>query len=414
MGTRSQPNDITIKGTHKDQYIGTVVKVVRGRDNVKGDDPSGLDAVVLKDDRTKTLRIIYQGSQGSWITGKDWADNDWPLFYSFLNPTGGQQMKGVGGVEPSPKFPPPQRPRPTPQLVAAARLAKRVLRQYPQYRLEMYGHSLGSMDGQYALAALNKEEAARVRGAWLYEGPNISFLLNKKERNRASRYGDRVRQYVDSKDVVPFGASRMGMVGKIYHVDSRFQWRIDPFKHISDQHMWGGYKWTNDGSVVMEQKTIDSIYQQSMDRVSRLHSRWTKTGKHLTSSQTIYLDYQQVVVIVRACDEQMDRFEYELKATRERWAQSAEDLWNRTISDIANLSALHLSHGDIVDIATQEGYSKQRYIKQTTESLVACQHQASAIHKRMSSTGERINRGVNRLLEKDKRLAAQFRHWDTL
>lgn len=51
--------------------LGTVVKVVRGRDNVKGDDPAGLDAVAIKDEKTKTIRIIFQGSQGSMFNSKD-------------------------------------------------------------------------------------------------------------------------------------------------------------------------------------------------------------------------------------------------------------------------------------------------------------------------------------------------------
>ncbi len=50
-----------------------VVKAVRGRDNVEGDDPTGLDAVAIKDEKTKTIRIIFQGSQGSMFNSKGGA-----------------------------------------------------------------------------------------------------------------------------------------------------------------------------------------------------------------------------------------------------------------------------------------------------------------------------------------------------
>ena len=68
-----------VKIDNRKTYVGTVVKVVRGRDNVKGDDPNGLDAVAIKDEKTKTIRIIFQGSQGSKVTGKDWRGNDYKM-----------------------------------------------------------------------------------------------------------------------------------------------------------------------------------------------------------------------------------------------------------------------------------------------------------------------------------------------
>ena len=69
-----------VKIDNRKTYVGTVAKVVRGRDDVKGDDPNGLDAVAIKDEKTKTIRIIFQGSQGSMFNSKDWSGNDWPMW----------------------------------------------------------------------------------------------------------------------------------------------------------------------------------------------------------------------------------------------------------------------------------------------------------------------------------------------
>ncbi|MFC2735547.1 MAG: hypothetical protein ACFN3E_01985, partial [Parascardovia denticolens] len=64
---------------HGHTNLGTVTRVVRGRDGVKGDNPNGLDALVVKDPKTKTIRVIYQGSRGNMLLSKDWTMNDWPM-----------------------------------------------------------------------------------------------------------------------------------------------------------------------------------------------------------------------------------------------------------------------------------------------------------------------------------------------
>lgn len=76
---------------------------------------------------------------------------------------------------------------------------------YPDCKFEVYGHSLGSMDGQYAVSSLDDDEAKRLSGAWVYEGPNIYENLTDAQRKRAKSYQGRVHNYVDQKDLVPLG-----------------------------------------------------------------------------------------------------------------------------------------------------------------------------------------------------------------
>ena len=47
--------------------LGTVVKVVRGRDNVKGDDPAGLDAVAIKDEKNEDYPHNLPGLTGKYV-----------------------------------------------------------------------------------------------------------------------------------------------------------------------------------------------------------------------------------------------------------------------------------------------------------------------------------------------------------
>lgn len=61
------------------------------------------------------------------------------------------------------------------------------------------------MDGQYAVSSLDDDEAKRLSGAWVYEGPNIYENLTDAQRKRAKSYQGRVHNYVDQKDLVPLG-----------------------------------------------------------------------------------------------------------------------------------------------------------------------------------------------------------------
>jgi len=49
---------------------------------------------------------------------------------------------------------PRDRDKPSGQLKASARALKDIMEKYPNAKINIYGHSLGSMDAQYAMAVL--------------------------------------------------------------------------------------------------------------------------------------------------------------------------------------------------------------------------------------------------------------------
>ena len=53
-----------VKIDNRKTYVGTVAKVVRGRDDVKGDDPNGLDAVAVKDEKNEDYPHNFSGLEG--------------------------------------------------------------------------------------------------------------------------------------------------------------------------------------------------------------------------------------------------------------------------------------------------------------------------------------------------------------
>ena len=355
---------------NKKTYLGKVTRMVRGRDGVKGDNPSGLDALVVKDPKTKTIRVIYQGSRGNMLLSKDWTMNDWPMAGRIMGsspsppPVPDRPCPPLLNMLTRPSMPDLRPPWVTGQLKDASRLLKKTLKDNPGYSVEVYGHSLGSMDGQYAVSSLDEAEAKRIKGAWLYEGPDIYPALNEGQKKRARSYGSRVKNYVDSQDLVPIGYwDDKEAVGQVRHVESTDAGGSNPMDHIGKQHSWGGYQWASDGSLALTEQTIDALQQDRQTALASLRSQWEK---------------------------------------------DITDIYVYQFTSVGDLS-----RDDLVDIATQEGHSKQRFIQQATASMDAYRDRVKKAHESLDELTRTTSAALKTLLDKDAHLATRFRQWDT-
>ena len=72
-----------------------------------------------------------------------------------------------------------------------------------------------------------------------------------------------------------------------------------------------------------------------------------------------------------------------------------------------------LSRDDLVDIATQEGHSKQRFIQQATASMDAYRDRVKKAHESLDELTRTTSAALKTLLDKDAHLATRFRQWDT-
>ncbi|HIW89406.1 MAG TPA: DUF2974 domain-containing protein [Candidatus Ligilactobacillus excrementipullorum] len=172
------------------------------------------------------MTVLYRGSTGAdklFEKGKkgrdarqDWLLNDIPSAFGILNNVTApviqkfSQTTSAGFPLSSYGITLQMVDQATPQMRASAQTLHDVLKSYPNAQVDVYGHSLGSMNGQYALANTTKDEARCIRAAYLYEGPNVYSLLNSTEKKRAEQLKNRVFNYVDPKDPVP-------MTGLDYH-----------------------------------------------------------------------------------------------------------------------------------------------------------------------------------------------------
>ena len=406
---------------HYKTKLGTVTRVVRGRDGVKGDNPNGLDALVVKDPKTKTIRVIYQGSRGNMLLSKDWTMNDWPMAGRIMGsspsppPVPDRPCPPLLNMLTRPSMPDLRPPWVTGQLKDASRLLKKTLKDNPGYSVEVYGHSLGSMDGQYAVSSLDEAEAKRIKGAWLYEGPDIYPALNEGQKKRARSYGSRVKNYVDSQDLVPIGyGDDKQAVGQVRHVESTDAGGSNPMDHIGKQHSWGGYQWASDGSLALTEQTIDATQLRTDTALKNLRSQWEKDGGALSAGPTIYLDYQQAMSLLTALRHELARTEITIKAAKDSCVQTANAVWTKGMHDIyESLIYLSLSMSDLVDIANQEGHSKQRFADQATASVDAYRDQVKKAHESLDELTRTTSAALKTLLDKDAHLATRFRQWDT-
>lgn len=96
-------------------------------------------------------------------------------------------------------------------------------------------------------------------GAWLYEGPNLYWLLNARQRKRTLNLRCRIFNYIDPRDVVALGyLDAQHTIGLLQIVQSIL---VSPI----GQHMWGGYQFDQTGRLLLADDA-ELQYRSLLDR----------------------------------------------------------------------------------------------------------------------------------------------------
>lgn len=221
LGTLSDVND---DRTNNGEQIYTYTRTEGSNEIVSPDAP------LSEREKVEEITILYRGSTApgkgadNADAKRDWLDNDAPMAKKI--------MLGEKGA--------------TGQLEASSDYLKEMMEKYPNAKINIYGHSLGSMDAQYALA--NVTDYSRIKSANIYNGPNIYSTLTEEQKINVSALYDKINNYVDSRDLVGLGYNKgEGTVGKTYN----FSGESSGFNKV-DQHMWGGYRFDSDGNLIDE------------------------------------------------------------------------------------------------------------------------------------------------------------------
>lgn len=221
--------------------IGEVKQVFQTTDGFRG--------TVIINNHSREMTVLLRGSSGirkgdptTWTN--EWLRVNLPIGGAILN-----QLPTIPG-----------------EIQTAARCFNHLFQRWPGYHCYVYGHSLGAINGQFALANCHFPE--QIAGAWLYEGPNLYWLLNTQQRKTALELRCQIFNYIDPRDVVALGyLDDQHTVGLLRVVDSVL---TNPIS----QHMWGGYRFNDQDHLKLADPWSAhrraQLDYQLIDRVQRL------------------------------------------------------------------------------------------------------------------------------------------------
>lgn len=235
------------------QLMGTVIQLINTADGFKA-------TVILTHHDEMTL--LLRGSSGIRKGDPTTWTNEW---LRVNLPVGGAILNRLPNI--------PQ------EMWTANQQLNRLLHRYPTKTFFIYGHSLGSsINAQFALANCLFPE--QIGGVYLYEGPNIYWLLNNEQRARVLQLRCQIFNYIDPRDVVVLGyLDRQHTIGLVRVIDSTL---TNPVS----QHMWGGYRFDSQQRLILEDATgpnrravIDQHIFNQVERMKRYRELLTNTDR---------------------------------------------------------------------------------------------------------------------------------------
>ena len=374
---------INDKGEIED--IGTVRQVIENE--------TGIKVYVVESPDHSEVSVLYEGSKAPFDEGweVDWFENDIPMAHSILT--------GEKGT--------------TSQLKASADILNDVLVRYPNAKVTVYGHSLGSMNAQYALA--NVRDISRISGAYIYQGPNTYPVLTEEQRQRVDAMKYRIHNYVDDKDMIPIGYPKnrmdsVGVVGIMHHVDSKQQ--ID---FIYSQHLWGGYVFNEDGSLKIknDRSSFEKRYSSGLDKVSSGLYNYVKAKETLasggyTSNEEIFLDSEHALTISSGLHEVANAGHEEIRSIVRKAHQKAEKI---VASTYQVPFGFILSPTEVATAYSDGGVSRTTILDDLDHYFYPKIKKSEKLAEDFQSLEKQIADGVQKKLEDDKELEGNFKEW---
>ena len=235
-----------------------------------------------KADKVQEVTVLFRGSTGPdhfWEETadfwNDWAENDAVIAKRIM-------------LQKDPSY----QDKSTEQLKASARALKDIMEKYPNAKINVYGHSLGSMDAQYSMAALQADQVKRIQQAYIYNGPDIYRILSPEQRKVVDSIKTRIHNYADPDDPISMVGRDMvkgsiGSVGLVYYVDSTKE-------DFVNQHMTYGYQLDKNGKIKILSNTSTVIYNDyllQMDNYTLLKEKLSEGG--YTKEEQLFLDSEQ-------------------------------------------------------------------------------------------------------------------------
>ena len=355
------------------------------------------DASLAERETVKEVTVLYRGSTAPslgnlldsenptfWDVRADWLANDIPTALQVLSNGGAAAM---------------------PQLQSSAETLQQAMTTYPNALVSVYGHSLGSMAGQYAISDLPEEFHKRVDGVYVYQGPNIYSILNERQQQTADKLTNagKIFNFIDTKDLIPIGYSEhKKQVGTLIEVESKKVGMVD-------QHMWGGYQFDKDGNIISRSTGKAQLAQhetnKELARLTTLRNQLIQSnGGGLSSSQEIFLDAMQAKAITSG-------YKYTIQAELDaltKWLtkeiDNAHTLWTETKKD-AQRWGEHLTADEELEALASGHVTEFSILRQPVNKYEAILTTLKTVQSELDELLHKISTTIDQQVATDQELA---------
>lgn len=283
----------------------------------------------------------------------------------------------------------------TPQLKTSAETLKQTMKLYPNAQIYVYGHSLGSMNAQYAIADLDKKDIKRISGGFFYQGPNIYSNLTPKQQDTVKTINalDRLFNFIDRKDYVAIGYG-IGdpTIGHLIEVESKKAGLVE-------QHMWGGYQFDKEGNILTNKEGSLQLAKyataQQLAAINIMRTSFTKSGGGLSSSEEIFLDAAEALAITQGMKQTIQGEIRALKDVFDKEIENAEELWRDTLSDARDIGS-NLYESEILAALAWGGATEPEIVIDTVQDCEKSLVEATKIEQEYDKLLERINEAIKK------------------
>ena len=353
-----------------------------------------------KADKVQEVTVLFRGSTGPdhfWEETadfwNDWAENDAVIAKRIM-------------LQKDPSY----QDKSTEQLKASARALKDIMEKYPNAKINVYGHSLGSMDAQYSMAALQADQVKRIQQAYIYNGPDIYRILSPEQRKVVDSIKTRIHNYADPDDPISMVGRDMvkgsiGSVGLVYYVDSTKE-------DFVNQHMTYGYQLDKNGKIKILSNTSTVIYNDyllQMDNYTLLKEKLSEGG--YTKEEQLFLDSEQAGIAAASISLMSTEGKSIIKSIRDEAVEDARKVFasRRQVPWGFILSPSEMENAYIEGEATYE--TTIGVIEKLLDPVV---DKISQLEKDCIDLETQTKKGIQKKLETDKELAEKFRQWKKL
>ncbi|WP_167630215.1 hypothetical protein [Listeria valentina] len=360
----------------------------------KGGDKITANSPLSEREKVKEVIVLYRGSSApdelAW--GKPDTNNDVAADWLMNDiPAAAMILAGKGTA--------------TPQLKSSAKTLKNTLDTYPNAKTYVYAHSLGGMNGSYAIADLSKEQLKRIGGAYLYQCPNIYNLLNAEQKKIADAFtaSNKGFIYADLLDFVPLGyGNNKPAVGNVLYVDGK------DTGNLGKQHMWGGYQFDKEGNLKLTEagsaKQSAILQSQSLKYLAKLKKKLSAGGGGLTSSEEKFLEASEAFVRVRTMQARLKRTCDKLEKHYKKDIEQARELWRSTLADARHYGD-SLTETEIIGALADGGATEAKIKLKPIEQRKIKLSKLKEIEEAYNDVINQIQHAINEVIEKDQELA---------